>query len=105
MLNIRHERIASIARCHVTPPLPSWTRLWSTLYPVGTVVEDAPTSGYEKPEPFCFEMNRRISSSEGAVRLNKAMVTHSLSRNAHFVDSWKLVVHANKTVCQITNVA
>src|ERR1700674_1197963 len=75
MLNIRHARIASTARCHVTSPLPSWTRLWSTLYPVGTVVADAPTSGYENPEPFCFEMNRRISSFEGAVRLNKAMIT------------------------------
>jgi hypothetical protein len=33
-------------------------------------VADAPTSEYEKPESFCFEMKRRISSYEGAVRLN-----------------------------------
>jgi hypothetical protein len=33
-------------------------------------VADDPTSGYEKPESFCFEMNCRASFSEGAVRLN-----------------------------------
>src|ERR1700676_3554042 len=74
ILNIRHARIASTARCHVTSPPPSRTRLWSTLYPVGTVVADAPTCGYENHEPFCFEMKRRSSSFEGAVRLNKALL-------------------------------
>src|SRR5258707_4215426 len=69
MLNIRHARIASTARCHVPSPLPSRTRLWSTLYPAGAVVADAPTSGYEKPVSFTFEMKRRISESDGAVRL------------------------------------
>jgi hypothetical protein len=33
-------------------------------------VADAPTSGYEKPESFCFAMKRRTSSSVGLVRLN-----------------------------------
>src|SRR4029077_10991943 len=70
MLNICHVRIASAACRHVTSPLPSWTRLWSTLYPVGAAVADAPISEYEKSESFCFEIKRRISSSEGAVRLN-----------------------------------
>src|ERR1700676_1372988 len=75
MLNIRHARIASTARCHVPSPLPSRTRLWSTLYPAGAVVADAPTSGYEKCESFCCAMKRRISSSEGAESLNKGIVT------------------------------
>jgi hypothetical protein len=75
MLNIFHARIAFAARCQVSSPLPSWMRLWSTLYPVGAAVADAPTSGYEKPESFCPEMKRRILSSEGSVRLNKRLVT------------------------------
>src|SRR5258708_3393537 len=70
MLNIFHARIASAARRHITSPLPSWMRLWSTLYPVGAAVADAPTSEYEKPESFCLEIKRRISPSDGAVRLN-----------------------------------
>jgi hypothetical protein len=37
---------------------------------VGAAVADAPTSEYEKPESFCLEIKRRISSSEGAIRLN-----------------------------------
>ena len=51
MLNMRHARIASVARRHISSPLPSWMRLWSTPYPSGAVVADAPTSGYEKPDP------------------------------------------------------
>ena len=70
MRNICHARIASTACRQTTSPLPSWIRLWSTLYPVGAAVADAPTSEYEKPESFCLEIKRRISSSEGAVRLN-----------------------------------
>src|ERR1700676_4523318 len=89
MLNICHERIAFVARCHVTAPLPSCTRLWSTLYPVGAVVADAPTSGYDKPMSFWLEIKRRISSSEGSVRLNKG--SSLSSRNAHLVDRWKLI--------------
>src|ERR1700758_2848815 len=75
MRNIRHFQIASAARCQVPSPLPSRMRLWSTLYPGGTIVADAPTSGYEKPESFCFEMKRRIWSSEGAESLNKEFAT------------------------------
>jgi hypothetical protein len=75
MLNIFHARIASNARCHVSSPLPSWMRLWSTLYPSGAVVADAPTSVYENLESFRFEMKRRISSSLGPESLNKGIAT------------------------------
>src|SRR5580658_8307395 len=81
MQNIWHARIASTARRHVTSPLPSRTRLWSRLYPAGAAVADAPTSDYEKPESFCREIKRRISSSEGGVRLN----TVFLFRRAHLL--------------------
>jgi|SRR5580658_4270935 hypothetical protein len=89
MLNICHARIAPTARRHVPSPFPSGTRLWSTLYPCGAVVADAPTSGYEKPEFFCLEMKRQTSSSDGAVSLNNG--SSLSSRHAHFVDGWKLV--------------
>lgn len=65
------------------------------------MVADAPTSGYEKPEPFCFEMKLRISYSEGDVRRNNGMVT--LPRNANFVDGHKLAaICSNKAAYQFS---
>ena len=75
--NIRHPLIAATARCHVTSPFPSRMRLWSTLYRLGMSPADAPTSRYEKREPFCSAIKRRTSSSDGAVRRNNASLTLS----------------------------
>ena len=46
-------------------------------------------------------MKRRISSSDGAVSLNKE--SSLSSRHAHFVDGWKLVaIHSNEATNQFS---
>ena len=45
---------------------------------LGKSPAEAPTSGYEKTESCCSEMNSRISSADGARRRNKAALTSLL---------------------------